>query len=51
VALWAERDFDCALLQLAVLRAFGNAGAIAAARGRVESMAGERRVPGGLVGS
>jgi hypothetical protein len=51
VALWAERDFDCALLQLSVLRAFGSASAIAAARGRVESMAGERRVPTGLVGS
>jgi hypothetical protein len=51
VALWAERDFDCALLQLAVLRALGNAGAVAAARGRAESMAGERRIPESLAGS
>jgi hypothetical protein len=51
VALWAERDFDCALLQLAVLRVLGNTGAVAAARGRAESMAGERRIPESLAGS
>jgi DNA-binding winged helix-turn-helix (wHTH) protein len=48
VAAWAERDFDCALLQVAVYRARGHRQAWADALRRAQALAGERAIPPGL---
>lgn len=48
VAAWAERDFDCALLQVSVYRARGHRQAWADALRRAQTLAGERTIPAGL---
>lgn len=48
VSAWAEHDFDCALLQVAVLRAYGGAGPWEDALQRARSLAGERTIPSAL---
>ncbi|MET0225747.1 MAG: winged helix-turn-helix domain-containing protein [Dokdonella sp.] len=45
VAVWADDDFDCALLQLQLASARGDPGAWARARARLIEVAGERAVP------
>ncbi len=45
VAAWAERDFDCALLQLAVFQAIGPREPWADSLRQVEDLAGERVIP------
>lgn len=48
VAGWAEYDFDCALLQVALYRARGNREAWAAALRQAQTLAGERAIPAEL---
>lgn len=48
VAPWAERDFDCALLQLAVLRNGSRQDVWAAAIVQAQALAGERKIPAEL---
>lgn len=48
VSAWAGHDFDCALLQVAVLRAYGAAGPWEVALQRARSLAGERTIPTAL---
>lgn len=48
VARWAEHDFDCALLQLALYRARGSREAWAAALRQAQILAGERVIPAEL---
>ncbi len=45
VAGWADRDFRCALLQLALFHQLGPASSWSAALGRTEKLAGEREIP------
>jgi DNA-binding winged helix-turn-helix (wHTH) protein/tetratricopeptide (TPR) repeat protein len=45
IAPWAERDFDCALLKLALLHAWGDAPAWKNALDGVRRLAGEREIP------
>jgi DNA-binding winged helix-turn-helix (wHTH) protein/tetratricopeptide (TPR) repeat protein len=47
-AAWAGSDFDCALLQVAILHAWGRAGPWREALDRARSLAGEREVPAAL---
>ncbi|MEP7044333.1 MAG: winged helix-turn-helix domain-containing protein [Dokdonella sp.] len=48
VARWAERDFDCALLQVALYRALGRDDLRAASLHQAEALAGERAIPAAL---
>lgn len=48
LAPWAERDYDCAISQLAVLHGYAEAEPWAAALRRAKSLAGEREVPEAL---
>jgi DNA-binding winged helix-turn-helix (wHTH) protein/Tfp pilus assembly protein PilF len=48
VARWADRDFDCALFQVAALQARGNREAWQAALVRARALAGEREIPARL---
>ncbi|HEY0229942.1 MAG TPA: winged helix-turn-helix domain-containing protein [Dokdonella sp.] len=48
VARWAERDFDCALLQVALYRALGRDDLRAASLRQAEALAGERAIPAEL---
>jgi len=45
VSVWADRDFDCALLQLRLAHAQGNAEFERDALANAERIAGERRIP------
>jgi len=45
VSVWADRDFDCALLQLRLARAQGNADFERGALAKAQRLAGERRIP------
>lgn len=45
VARWADRDFDCALLQARLYRALGRDDLRAASLRQAQALAGERRVP------
>lgn len=49
VAVWADRDFDCALLQVAVLHARGQKDAWANAVRQAKILAGERAIPARLL--
>jgi DNA-binding winged helix-turn-helix (wHTH) protein/tetratricopeptide (TPR) repeat protein len=49
VARWAERDFDCALLQARLYHALGQAATWQTALGRARALAGERSIPGPLL--
>ncbi|HUD41705.1 MAG TPA: winged helix-turn-helix domain-containing protein [Dokdonella sp.] len=48
VAPWADRDFECALLQVAVLQALGPQRTWSAALRRTQALAGERAIPAAL---
>jgi len=48
VARWAERDFDCAVLQVALYRALGRDDLRAASLRQAETLAGERAIPADL---
>jgi len=48
VARWAERDFDCAVLQVALYRALGRDDLRAASLRQAEALAGERAIPADL---
>jgi len=48
VAPWAERDYDCALLQVAVLQALGPQRTWSEALRRTQALAGERTIPEAL---
>jgi len=48
VARWADRDFDCALLQARLYRALGRDDLRAASLRQAQALAGERRVPAEL---
>ena len=48
VARWADRDFDCAVLQLRLYRALGEQAASATALVRARGLAGERAIPATL---
>lgn len=48
VARWADRDFDCALLQARLYRALGRDDLRAASLRQARTLAGERRVPSDL---
>jgi DNA-binding winged helix-turn-helix (wHTH) protein len=48
VARWADRDFDCALLQARLHRALGRDDLRAASLRQAQTLAGERRVASGL---
>ena len=48
VARWADRDFDCALLQARLYRALGRDDLRAASLRQAQTLAGERQVPSGL---
>jgi hypothetical protein len=48
VARWAERDFDCALLQARLYHALGQPATWQTALGRARSLAGERPIPAPL---
>ncbi len=48
VAPWAERDFDCALVQLRLFHALGQGEAWATALRQTLDLAGQRLVPDGL---
>jgi DNA-binding winged helix-turn-helix (wHTH) protein/Tfp pilus assembly protein PilF len=48
VARWAERDFDCAVLQVALYRALGRDDLRAASLHQAETLAGERAIPADL---
>ena len=45
VAAWADRDFRCSLLQVALFRALGQMSSWSAALARAEKLAGEREIP------
>jgi DNA-binding winged helix-turn-helix (wHTH) protein/tetratricopeptide (TPR) repeat protein len=45
---WADRDFDCALLQVAVFHALDQRDAWARALRQAKALAGERRIPAAL---
>lgn len=49
VAPWADRDFDCALLQVAVMHAYGRQAPWATALQRARLLAGERAIPSTLL--
>ncbi|HEY0179833.1 MAG TPA: hypothetical protein VGC30_09410, partial [Dokdonella sp.] len=49
VALWADLDFDCALVQLRVARAARDRAAAATALARARRLAGDRTIPAELV--
>ena len=49
VARWAERDFDCALLQARLYHALGQEATWQTALGRARALAGERSIPGALL--
>lgn len=48
VAVWADRDFRCALLQLDLFHRLGRTKSWAAALASAEKLAGERRIPADL---
>lgn len=48
IGVWADRDFDSALLQAAVFHAGGEAGAWTRALEQARKLAGERAIPPGL---
>jgi DNA-binding winged helix-turn-helix (wHTH) protein/tetratricopeptide (TPR) repeat protein len=48
VARWAERDFDCALLQARLYHALGQRATWQSALERVRALAGERAIPSAL---
>lgn len=48
VATFADRDFRCSLLQVALFHALGQTGAWSAALARTEKLAGERGIPAAL---
>jgi hypothetical protein len=48
VASWADRDFRCALLQVALFHALGQTSSWSAALARAEKLAGERGIPAAL---
>jgi len=48
VSRWAERDFDCAVLQVALYRALGRDDLRAASLRQAETLAGERAIPADL---
>jgi DNA-binding winged helix-turn-helix (wHTH) protein/tetratricopeptide (TPR) repeat protein len=49
VARWADRDFDCALLQARLFRALGEREPWHAALDRARSLAGERPIPADVI--
>ena len=48
VARWADRDFDCALLQAGLYHALGQRATWQTALARARSLAGERTIPASL---
>jgi hypothetical protein len=48
VAPWADRDYDCALLQLRLYHALGQRELWASALATARSLAGDRRIPAEL---
>ena len=48
IAVWADRDFDSALLQVAAFHATGDADAWRRALAQAQKLAGERVIPAAL---